>query len=85
MGTEKTKAHSTDEKIKKARKTAKEAAHEIFYRRMQKNQDELRWLYMELYNNDSMYAELCETIHGFYEERNRTLRSMDRKREADPE
>ena len=52
---------------------------------MQKNQDELRWLYMELYNNDSMYAELCETIHGFYEERNRTLRSMDRKREADPE
>ena len=85
MGTEKTKAKSTDEKIKKARKTAKEAADEIFYRRMQKNQDELRWLYMELYNNDSMYAELCETIHGFYEERNRTLRSMDRKREADPE
>jgi len=85
MGAEKTKAKSTDEKIKKARKTAKEAADEIFYRRMQKNQDELRWLYMELYNNDSMYAELCETIHGFYEERNRTLRSMDRKREADPE
>jgi len=85
MGAEKTKTKSTDEKIKKARKTAKEAADEIFYRRMQKNQDELRWLYMELYNNDSMYAELCETIHGFYEERNRTLRSMDRKREADPE
>ena len=85
MGAEKTKTKNTDEKIKKARKTAKEAADEIFYRRMQKNQDELRWLYMELYNNDSMYAELCETIHGFYEERNRTLRSMDRKREADPE
>ena len=64
MGAEKTKAKSTDEKIKKARKTAKEAADEIFYRRMQKNQDELRWLYMELYNNDSMYAELYAPFHG---------------------
>ena len=29
-----------------------------FAQRMEKHQDELRWLYMELYGNDAMYAEL---------------------------
>ena len=24
--------------------------------------DELRWLYMELYGNDDMFAELCDQI-----------------------
>ena len=34
-----------------------------FAQRMEKHQDELRWLYMELYGNDAMYAELCEQMH----------------------
>ena len=41
----------------------------IYQKRFEKHADELRWLYMELYNNDSMYAELCDNMYRFYEER----------------
>ena len=51
---------------------------------MAKKTDELRWLYMELYGNDSMFFELCDQLHRFYEERTVTLKALDRKREADP-
>ena len=34
-----------------------------FQIRMEKHQDELKWLYMELYGNDSMYAELCGQMY----------------------
>ena len=61
-----------------ARKT-----EEIFLQRLQKHHDELRWLYMELYDNDSMFAELCDRMHTFYLERNRSLKSRDTKREKD--
>ena len=57
---------------------------ETFYFRMKRSQDELRWLYMELYNNDSMYAELCETMYRFYTERKSSLKKMDVARELDP-
>ena len=39
----------------------------IFAQRMEKHQDELRWLYMELYGNDAMYAELCKQMYDFIE------------------
>ncbi len=39
---------------------------------------------MELYGNDSMFFELCDQLHRFYEERSSTLKALDRKREADP-
>lgn len=55
-----------------------------FEQRLKKHEDELRWLYMELYDNGSMYAELCEELRWFYEERNDELKKMDRKREEDP-
>ena len=51
---------------------------------MAKKTDELRWLYMELYGNDSMFFELCDQLHRFYEERSSTLKALDQKREADP-
>ena len=31
----------------------------IFQERLHRHHDELRWLYMELYGNDAMFAELC--------------------------
>ena len=68
-----------------AAKAAKTATDEEFYYRMQKWNDELRWLYMEMYGNDSMYAELCDNLHRFYLERNKDLRAMDIERENDPE
>ncbi len=55
-----------------------------FVRRFERHFDELKWLYIELYENDSMFAELCDNIHRFYEERNKDLKKLDREREEDP-
>lgn len=46
---------------------------------------ELRWLYMELYNNGSMFAELCSRMEQFYQERNAGLKRLDESREAHPD
>ncbi len=75
--------------VTKSKLTAKEKKKkeidDIFYYRMQERVDELKWLYMELYHNDSMFAELCDSIRRFYDERDPYLRDMDRVREQDPE
>ncbi|MCI8580037.1 MAG: amylosucrase, partial [Dorea sp.] len=56
----------------------------VFVRRFEKHLDELKWLYIELYENDSMFAELCDNLYRFYEERNKELKGIDSAREADP-
>ena len=53
--------------------------------RLQKHHDELRWLYMELYGNDSMFAELCDNMYRFWQERKDELKSLDMHREAHPD
>ena len=50
---------------------------EIYRKRFERHHDELRWLYMELYDNGSMFAELCDHMERFYEERNGELKSSD--------
>ena len=35
---------------------------EIFQSRLERHHDELRWLYMEMYDNSSMFAELCDNL-----------------------
>ncbi len=55
----------------------------IYQERLGRHHDELRWLYMELYDNDSMFAELCDRMREFYLERNKVLKASDRKRESD--
>ena len=57
----------------------------IFAQRMEKHQDELRWLYMELYGNDAMYAELCEQMHDYYSKRSTELKKRDVKKEKNPD
>lgn len=56
----------------------------VFVKRFEKYLDELKWLYIELYENDSMFAELCDNLYRFYEERNKDLKQLDSAREADP-
>lgn len=60
-------------------------AGKIYTKRLEKHHDELRWLYMELYDNSSMFAELTERLEGFYRERSRELKSMDLSRESRPD
>lgn len=57
----------------------------IFRGRMERHHDELRWLYMELYGNDSMFMELCEQMGSYYRNRSQSLKSLDEKREQNPE
>ena len=54
-----------------------------YTRRYEQHHDELRWLYMELYDNGDMFAELCDNMQRFYRERSKGLKAADSKREAD--
>ena len=48
--------------------------------------DELKWLYYELYyGNEQGFNYLCQLIKQFYEERSKTLKTLDRKREKNPD
>ena len=53
-------------------------------KRLERHHDELRWLYMELYENDSMFAELLENMKAFWKERDAALKDLDESREANP-
>lgn len=66
-------------------KAAMSKADDIFQKRLAKHHDELKWLYMELYQNDSMFAELCENMYQYYKERKRQLKARDEQREKKPD
>ncbi len=57
----------------------------VYEKRFARHHDELKWLYMELYGNGSMFAELCDNLYRFYEERNEDLKEIDQNREARPD
>ena len=59
--------------------------NETYQKRFDKHLDELKWLYMELYDNEEMFAELCEEMYRFFNERSLELKKMDEKRAANPE
>ena len=56
----------------------------IYKGRLDKHMDELKWLYMELYNSQDMFDGLLEGMEGFYVERTERLRTLDASREEDP-
>ena len=54
--------------------------------RFARHEDELKWLYMELYHNNRKAWEcFTEMIYRAWESRPEALRQMDRDREADPD
>lgn len=57
----------------------------LYEQRFNRHLDEMKWLYMELYDNDSMFAELCGNLHVFYQKRRSDLKSLDKKREQNPD
>lgn len=56
-----------------------------FQKRMAIHHDELRWLYMELYGNEAMFAELTSQMYEFYQARKASLKNRDEKREKNPD
>ncbi len=59
--------------------------NESFQARLARHHDELRWLYMELYDNGSMFAELCNQMYQFAQARSDALKARDAAREAEPD
>lgn len=57
----------------------------IFQHRLERHHDELRWLYMELYQNGDMFAELCSQMYEYYNCRSKKLKERDLKREKEPD
>lgn len=57
---------------------------EIYEARFQKHIDELKWLYMELYDDQEHFNELCTSMKQFYDTRKKVLKASDLTREADP-
>ena len=54
-----------------------------FKERLSRHHDELRWLYMELYQNDDMFAELCSQMYEYYKKRRESLKIRDAYREKE--
>ena len=78
-------ARKAEEEAKAAEAAKKEENDRIFAQRLERHHDELRWLYMELYGNDDMFAELCDQMKRYYDERNDKLKTLDAEREAEGE
>ncbi len=49
-----------------AQKAREDAIEATYRKRFDRHFEELRWLYMELYGNSSMFAELCDNMKRFY-------------------
>ena len=64
------------------RSAARASSDSAFLRRLRRHHDELRWLYMELYDNGAMFAELCDRMRAFYVESPDSLRARDARREG---
>ena len=78
----------TEKKAPASEKSAasvKAAEDRVFRERLERHHDELRWLYMELYGNDDMFAELCDQMKRYYDERNSKLKKLDAERETEGE
>lgn len=58
---------------------------EIFQERLNRHHDELRWLYTELYQNDDMFAELCDQMYQYFTARRHALKNRDLEREKNPD
>ncbi len=69
----------------KAKDGAGEKMDAVYRRRFDRHFEELKWLYIELYENDSMFAELCDNMERYYGERAQDLKETDLLREEHPD
>ncbi len=58
---------------------------QVFRKRLDTHYDELKWLYIELYNDYDMLSELCDQMYHFYMERSADLKRRDERRVAEPD
>ncbi len=70
------------EKAESVREAEKE--DRSFETRLGRHMDELKWLYMELYDSQEHFDDLLKNLKGFYEDRKASLKDLDKAREKDP-
>ncbi len=56
----------------------------IYTKRLERHLDELKWLYMELYNSQKHFDDLLDHMQQFYDERKSSLKKLDQVREQQP-
>ena len=67
----KAKVVQKDEKAEPVREAEKE--DRSFETRLGRHMDELKWLYMELYDSQEHFDDLLKNLKGFYEDRKASL------------
>ena len=78
----KAKVVQKDEKAEPVREAEKE--DRSFETRLGRHMDELKWLYMELYDSQEHFDDLLKNLKGFYEDRKASLKDLDQAREKEP-
>lgn len=76
-------ARTVEPSVKTTRSTSQQKDTGRFEARLARHHDELRWLYMELYDNGAMFAELCDQMRAYFDARPRELKRLDDEREAE--
>ena len=56
----------------------------VFEQRLSLRRDELKWLYLELYRDEAAFDYFVQMLRRCWDERKPSLRTQDKKREADP-
>lgn len=73
-------------RTEKQMKDKTEAVSTEYSMRLSARMDELKWLYMELYQGQTeCFEQLCRQLQRFYEEREEVLKGSDRLREEKPD
>ena len=67
-----------------ARKKEKHSDEAVFLKRLNEHMDELKWLYMELYEDEGSFEALIQMLSDSFGERPAALKDLDRAREEDP-
>ena len=60
-------------------------ARRLFEARLARHWDEMKWLYMELYDSEEHFQDYVDHLHSFYRERSHALKARDVIRETWPE
>ena len=62
---------------------AKQTRDAVFQKRLAECRDELKWLYMELYDDEQAYNYFEDMLYQYYSERPASLKEWDKKRSAE--
>ena len=63
----------------------KQKRKSVFDERLEKYYDELKWLYMELYNDEKAFEYFLDMLRRSYRERKKTLHDVDKRRSIHPD